>query len=472
MSKSNKSGANQHSLLNKAEEANKLLKEHLDQDHVVRVISHNDADGMSAAGVICNAITRENGKFHVTIVPRLKEEVLDKLSQQKYELFFFCDMGSAWTQKIGQLKGDAIIADHHQTIDTAKEQDTVVHINPHLFELDGTRDVSGSGVTYLAVRPMGHYELSGLAMVGAFGDMQGNGNITGVNHTILQEGIKKDVLEVKDGLKISFLNNQPIYKALSYTFLPPLPGISGNMDGSRAFLEKLGISYGIKFPDLSNEEKDLLKAALIKVNPHIFGKVYQITNEIPLLKNIDDYSQIIDACGKNKKYGYGLSICLGDREESLQKGTELLKNYQDTVIKGISWLNKEGSREMDHIQYIYTEDKNIKSFMGTLANIGIDLKILNPDKPVLALSRMDPLIKVSGRTTLELTEKGVNLGKALEQASHSYGGTGGGHTVAAGAVVPRNNQDNFLNLVDEIVKTQLAEREAIDSSDHQQKLGK
>ncbi len=55
------------------------------------------------------------------------------------------------------------------------------------------------------------------------------------------------------------------------------------------------------------------------------------------------------------------------------------------------------------------------------------------------------------------TEKGINLGQALEQASHSYGGTGGGHTVAAGAVVPRINQDNFLNLVDEIIKTQLEE---------------
>lgn len=470
MSKSSKSGVNQqHHLLNRAEEANKLLKEHLDQDHVVRIISHNDADGISAAGVICNAIAKEKGKFHVTIVPRLKSEVLDKLSHEKYELFFFCDMGSAWTHRIGQLKGNAVIADHHQTIDSTDQQESVVHINPHLFELDGTRDVSGSGVTYLAVRSMGHYELTGLAMVGAFGDMQGNGSITGVNDTILQEGIKKEVLETKDGLKISFLNNEPIYKALAYTFLPPLPGISGDLEGSRAFLEKKGISYGIKFADLSNEEKDILKSALINVNPDIFGKVYQIRNEIPLLKNIDDYAQIIDACGKNKKYGSGLSICLGDREEALKEGTELLKNYQETVIKGITWLNKEGAREMGHIQYIYTEDKKIKRFMGTLANIGIDLKILNPQKPVLALSRMDPLIKVSGRTTPELIEKGVNLGQALEQASNSYGGNGGGHTIAAGAIVPRNNQDNFLNLVDEIVKSQLEKMETINSQ-HQKKF--
>ena len=35
MSKSSKSGANQHHLITRANEANKLLKEHLEQDHVV-----------------------------------------------------------------------------------------------------------------------------------------------------------------------------------------------------------------------------------------------------------------------------------------------------------------------------------------------------------------------------------------------------------------------------------------------------
>jgi len=331
----------------------------------------------------------------------------------------------------------------------------VVHINPHLFGMDGTSDVSASGVSYLAVRPFKQFELTGLALVGAFGDMQGNGNITGVNHTILQEGLNKGVLEVKEGLKISFLSQEPLYKALSHTFLPPLPSISGDYEGSRAFLEKLGLSYGIKFKDLSNEEKDVLKEALIKKNPAIFGKIYRITGEIPQLGNINDYSQIIDACGKNKKYGVGLSICLGDRGEALKEGTELLKKYHEGLLKGIEWIRREGSNEMAHIQYIYTEDKNIKSYMGTLSNIGLDLGFFNGEKPVLALSRMDPLIKISGRTTLQITQKGVNLGKALEQASHSYGGTGGGHSVAAGAVIPRNNQDNFLNLVDEIVKTQL-----------------
>jgi RecJ-like exonuclease len=220
-------------------------------------------------------------------------------------------------------------------------------------------------------------------------------------------------------------------------------------------LEKIGLSYGIKFTDLNNEEKDVLKEEVIKINSSIFGNIYRISGEIPELKNIESYSQIIDACGKNKKQGIGLSICLGEREQALKEGLELFKKYQDGILKGLEWIKKEGSIEMDYIQYIYTEDKNLKSFMGTLSSIGIDIGLLNPEKPVLALSKMDPLIKISGRTTLKMIQKGVNLGDAFEQASKSFNGSGGGHTIAAGAVIPHNNLDNFLNLVDEIVKEQI-----------------
>jgi single-stranded-DNA-specific exonuclease len=64
-------------------------------------------------------------------------------------------------------------------------------------------------------------------------------------------------------------------------------------------------------------------------------------------------------------------------------------------------------------------------------------------------------VKVSGRTTLELTRKGVNLGFALEQASKSFNGAGGGHNIAAGAVLPYKNLENFKNLINEVLSSQL-----------------
>jgi single-stranded-DNA-specific exonuclease len=457
MSKSSKSGAyQQHSLLNRAEEATKLLKEHLKRDHVVRVISHNDSDGISAAGVICNTISQEGGKFHVTLVPRLKDQILERLSQEKYKLFYFCDMGSAYIERIGRLKGQAIIADHHQTMDTTgDEQENLVHVNPHLFGMDGTRDISASGVTYLTIRPLEKQKLSGLALVGAVGDMQYTDGFEGVNHTILSEALESGVVEGREDLKLVRRAEEPLYKSISHTFQPALPGISGDLEGSQTFLEKIGISYGIKFTELADEEKDLLKEQLIRLNPQIFGPVYSIPQETPAIRNLQDYSQVLDACGNNKRYATGLSICLGDRGSALTEGLKLLNRYQESLMKAIEWIRREGTEEMDYVQYLYTEDKGKKGIMGTLASVGIELELLNPQKPVITLSRMHELVKVSGRTTLELTRKGVNLGLALEQASKSFNGAGGGHNIAAGAVIPYNNLENFKNLVNDVISSQL-----------------
>ncbi|MDD3984469.1 MAG: DHH family phosphoesterase [Methanobacterium sp.] len=445
----------QHSLLNKAKEACDLLRRHLKQDHVVRIISHNDADGISAAGVMCNAITKENGKFHVTIIPRLKDEILSKFFKEKYKLFIFCDMGSASLKGISRLKADIIIADHHQTNPETKIPDNIVHVNPHLYGLDGTRDVSGSGVSYLTIRPMGYKNLAGLALVGAFGDMQYKNGFTGVNKMILDDGILSNNIEVRNDLKIAYKTEEPLYKALSHTINPPIKGISGDEEGSVTFLEKIGISYMVKYAELDNEEKNILKEELVKINPQIFSNVYSVPNEIPELRNLEDYSNILDACGKNKKQGLGISICIGDRDKSIKEAQDLVKSYSDDLVYGIGWINKEGSVIQDNIQYIYTEEKRKKRIMGTLSSIGLDLEILDPTKPVLAMSRMDNIIKVSGRTTSQMIEKGVNLGYALENASKSFNGAGGGHNIAAGAVIPYREMNNFLNLVDEIIRTQL-----------------
>jgi RecJ-like exonuclease len=315
--------------------------------------------------------------------------------------------------------------------------------------------VSASGVTYLTVKPLNKVNLTGLALVGAFGDMQYADGFSGVNQTILTEATEAGVVEEHEDLKISS-KDEPLYKALAHTFQPAIPGISGNPEKSQAFLEKIGISYGIKFTDLANEEKDFLTEHLTRINPKIFGTVYSMPQETPALRNLEDYALILDACGKNKNYAVGLSICLGERKSAITEGVEFLSKYRESLIRGIRWISREGSQEMDYVQYLYTEDKENKKIMGTLASLGIELEILNSQKPVITLSRMHNLVKISGRTTLEMTQKGVNLGFALEQASKSFNGAGGGHNIAAGAVVPYKELENFKNLVNDIVSTQVS----------------
>ncbi len=441
-------------MLNRAGEACNMLKEHIEKDSVIRIISHNDADGISAAAVIANALAEENVQFHTTIIPRLKEDTVNQLRSEKYDLFIFSDMGSPFIKEFNTYKHDVIVADHHQVDDTQSESN-VIHVNPHLFEIDGSRDLSGAGSAYLTVRDLDKKHLAYFALVGAFGDMQGQDGFRGVNELIVEDAVESGNLEIHEDLKIVSKASEPIFKSLAYTFSPPLPKISGDLDGAREFLERMNLSYGIKFTDMEDEEKDLLKEALISVNPDIFGDCYVVPKETPLLRDLEEYSYILDACGKNKKQGLGLSIALGEKDHALDAAVKLQRQYRDQIVKGLEWVKKQGAEQLNSIQYLYSEDKVLKSVMGTIASIGLSVELLDDTKPVLGLSRLHKDIKISGRTTREMVAKGVNLGKALKDSSNNFNGTGGGHDIAAGAMIPYESKDNFLHLVDEMVEYQL-----------------
>ena len=431
-----------------------MLKEHIEKDSIVRLVSHNDADGISAAAVIANALAEENIQFHTTIIPRLKDDIVQQMKSEKYDLFIFSDMGSPFIEEFNKYNHDVIVADHHQVSDVESDSN-VVHINPHLFGIDGSRDLCGAGCAYLTVRDLEKKHLAHFALLGAFGDMQGQNGFTGVNKMILDDAVESGVVEITEGLKIVSKASEPLFKSLAYTFSPPLPGISGDLEGSQEFLEKMNLSYGIKFNDMEDEEKDLLKEALISINPDIFGNCYMLPKEVPLLRDLEEYSYILDSCGKNKKQGLGLSITLGERDQALDVAIKLQRQYRDQVVKGLEWIKKEGAQQLNSIQYLYSEDKVLKAVMGTIASIGLSVQLLDNSKPVIGLSRLHKDIKVSGRTTRDMVERGVNLGAALRDSSNNFNGQGGGHDIAAGAMIPYEFKDNFLHLVDEMVEYQI-----------------
>lgn len=445
-------------LLNRADEACDLLKSHIEKQHVVRIISHNDADGLTSAGIFANAIKKAGGKFHVTILPRLRDSNVKELNKSRYKLFIFSDMGSGNLESISKLKGDVIIADHHQIPEgddpeIQVDYKKIVHVNPHIFNIDGTKEVSGSGLSYLSVHGYEYYELAGLALTGACGDMQLKNGPQGINKLILDEAIENNTIQVNDDLKLAYSNTQPLSKAITYTYTPALNELSADATKVNDFLDKHDIPKDKLLSQLSKEEYETLKNELTSINENIYGKTYTISNIRRELSNVEEYSSLLNACGKNKEYTAAVSIELG-KYQQMDYALSLLSKYSSTMQNGIEWVKREGSIQKDNIQYIYTEDKEQKKIAAAVSSIGIELGIL-PDKPILSLMKMDNLIKVSSRTTDNMIEKGVNLGVIMNQASNNFNGSGGGHNIAAGATIPANQKDNFINLVDEMVDYQI-----------------
>jgi single-stranded-DNA-specific exonuclease len=74
----------------------------------------------------------------------------------------------------------------------------------------------------------------------------------------------------------------------------------------------------------------------------------------------------------------------------------------------------------------------------------------------MCVDQMDPEnTKVSMRTKPDVIARGVNLQEALCETSGKYGGSGGGHKIAAGAFIPKTAEKEFVHDVNEAIRRQL-----------------
>ena len=94
----------------------------------IRIISHYDADGISAAGILCQAIYRQGYNFHASLMRNPFDKGFKRLAEEHPEIIIFADMGSGQIETIEQLDIPAIILDHHQFLRTTKSK-KIVQIN-------------------------------------------------------------------------------------------------------------------------------------------------------------------------------------------------------------------------------------------------------------------------------------------------------------------------------------------------------
>ena len=79
----------------------------------VRLISHNDADGLTSAGIMAQALLRAGIRFQLSIAARLDEAVIEEVngSTSPGELVIFCDMGSGYSDLVGKVAVDVVVLD-------------------------------------------------------------------------------------------------------------------------------------------------------------------------------------------------------------------------------------------------------------------------------------------------------------------------------------------------------------------------
>lgn len=449
----------------------------------ILVVSHMDADGISAAGIMGRALLRAGADFCVRIERWMDGKVVDDalLYGGRDALPIFTDMGSGYLDILRAGAGDRriIILDHHQLI--GKPGESFIQVNPHLFGIDGSREISSAGIAYLVAKFMNkiNVDLACLAVVGALGDLQdkyGNRGLGGLNEIIVKDAAESGCLNIETDLLLFGRETRPIHKALAYTTSPYIPGISGEEDKSLAFLSGLNIELkrGDRWRalrDLSQEEKRRLFSALhdylvskgfrSEVAMSLLGSVYILVREEPWtpLRDAREFALLLNATGRTGASGLGVAVCMGDRGRSYEEALRVLEDYRQMITKYLRWLdeNPERIEEWENIYVLHGEKDIDERAISTISTI-LSTNLSRPEKPLIAYSFVpsEGVIKISARTVDSTARMGLNLGEIIRVAAESHSGIGGGHDIAAGAQVPYDQKTKFLKYVDSLVGERMA----------------
>jgi single-stranded-DNA-specific exonuclease len=440
----------------------------------ITIISHIDADGISCEAILSQAISRLDIPVRSVFVRQLEPLTMPQVPADS-SLKIFSDLGAGQQNLMlerGFSKNEVLIIDHHVSQPCERDY-TQVNCLPY-----GHTRMSAAGVSYLVAKQLdcANIDLAQLAIVGNVGDMMARekcGLVGPAREIIVEDGMKHGSVEVhKKDLNCYGTATRPIHLSLAYNDDPFIRGISNNPEGARQFLKRLGIrqqspdGWWYVWEELSDDNRRTIISALAqqlmangeKVD-RLLAETYRFPGEIPRtpLRNAQEYATLLNACGRWSKPQIGGAILRGDRGTAYRDAEHMLNNHRAILRELLQYIVETGVRELENLQYLHVGGKYPDTIVGIGA--GMALSKLNSAKPILIMCEVPEdrnLTKVSMRTTERVVEKGIDLQKALSDASAEYGGGGGGHKIAAGAYIPKTAEEEFIVRVNRILKEQFA----------------
>ncbi|WP_049979668.1 DHH family phosphoesterase [Halolamina rubra] len=468
-----------------ADRADACAERVLAADSVV-LASHIDADGLTSGAIAATALERAGIPFETTFEKQLDADAIERIAATDHEVALFTDFGSGQLDEIlphhraGAF--DAVVADHHQPAtaeEGAEPPEIEHHLNPLLFGIDGASELSGAGATYVLARAMeregvDNRDLAALAVVGAVGDMQDtDGGLLGANEGIVAEGVDAGAIEEVTDISLYGRQTRPLPKLLEYASELRIPGISGDEEGAIRFLSELDIDLKVdgdwrRWVDLSFEERQTVASALMQhaisrgVPPERVNGVTTTTYTLSAeevgteLRDVSEFSTVLNATARYERADVGLAVCLGYRGEALEEARTLLRTHRRNLSEGLEWVKTEGVEQADNLQWFDAGTRIRETIVGIIAGMALGAEGVRRDQPIVAFAQEnDEELKVSARGSGFLVRDGLDLSVVMSEAAAAVGGGGGGHDVAAGATIPREKRDAFVEEADRIVGDQV-----------------
>lgn len=420
----------------------------------------SDADGLTAAAVVANALRRAGHQFQVRASREKDDATYRDLASIEADGYFVLDKGTSHVHILGEVAASTgkpvLVIDHHNILHD-EVPDGVHLLNPRVMGLDGSRDAcsSTSAVAFAKAMDPRNMDQGPIGLVGAIGDWQHQGGWTGWNAKIVEEGLEHGHLQKRP--QSAFIG-MDLAEAIARWEHPKIPELHGEPDATRTFLDSIGLPR-----DLDNESLDaaqetrLLSALLLHgaahgMAPEDMDKL--VRHELTSTKldlGLRRLFRVVDACGREGHAGTGLAYLLGD-SSAKDAAHAIFQGYRDTIATDLERLRRIGPKVRSHLQHFAIERD---AYTGMVAGIGMTHTVARRDIPlVVSAPRGDDQNQISTRGLEPLVANGLDLGDACRIAAASLDSAGGGHPVAAGAVVPADGLNAFLDALNDALAAQ------------------
>ena len=435
----------------------------------VKLFSHLDADGLCSASILVKMMLRHGIDFEVRIVKQMISSEIERIEVSENDLIIFVDLGSGQLDRLQKFLGttQVFILDHHDPIKI--NHINLFHLNPLVF---GEEGISSSMISYLFAKSLDatNGDQVGLALVGAVGDEQDEKwEFKGMARDVLKEGEEAGIITVTKGMRIYGRNSRPLHKALANSFDPFIPEVSGDESAAVQFLSDMGISVKDggewkRLSDLTVEDQQKLASSIIiqrmkipdATAEDIFGESYTLIGRVEELQDAREFATILNACGRMGRYDIAIRLCLNDTN-AVALSSEMLEQYRKVLSESLQIFRSNPGiiEKTQHASYLVFGSLISDTVVGTVTSIALNSGMVDVMKPVFGMVNTDDsMVKVSARVNKEI--KNINLRDIVLLASKQSGGEGGGHKMAAGGLIPRGKEKEFIQAADKVIKEQIS----------------
>jgi single-stranded-DNA-specific exonuclease len=446
----------------------------VENEKEIIIISHLDADGIASASIISSALARVGAKCTVRTVSDITQNILEQMRSENHDFYIITDLGAGMANQFHRaLDNRWVVIDHHQIPEEETSRDDNNQIlNAWKYGIDGGKEISAGGMAYMLATTLDrkNKDLSPIAIVSALADRQDQGDkksLFGLNSEIVKTAESLKLISINLDLLFTGRETRPIHETLAYTAFPYIEGLTWNAEACHALIKNAGIKMKKNgrsrvLSEISQDEKSIILDAIAKfvvnsskneevnVIDNLIGYTYTLVNEDQRsqLRDAREFSTMLNACGRIRKAGIGIGICMGDRNALLEEGEKIVTKYRTTLRNSISSIFAEKWRMIDNGKSVFINGEGLlaEDMLGAVSSLLSGSPSLGSRLVFVRTLTKDGSYKFSARKSLGSTSTS-NLGLIMTYCSELVGGSGGGHSPAAGCRIPPTRLEEFLSAI-------------------------